>query len=277
MKKFLPLAFLLSVTLVSNAQWQNSNNNEDWGNSSSINNDRWNNNSAITVQALGRNNYQVMIDNNLIPIQQTNNGILVNNMGISAGNHNIIVYENRSIIWGGNTQKIVYNNNVNFANNTEVLLTIQNDGTVFITSRQMQNGGWNNGNNFPSNKRKKNKRNRCDNGNGRWNDDRDWNGGGWSNNRNLINETDFNNLKAAVNKESFDDRKLQLAKQATSGYYFTTEQVKALVNSLSFDNNKLDLAKHMYTRTNDGRNYYQVAESLSFGSNRDELLAYIRR
>jgi hypothetical protein len=279
MKKFLQLAVLSSISLLSNAQWQNNGNNNNWDDEIR-NNRNWNNSSAFSILAFGRNNYQVVIDNSTVPLQQTNNGFLINGMPINAGNHSIAIYENRNILFGGNTQRLIYSSNINFAANTEVLLTIQSDGNILVNSRQLQNGNGNNGNNYPYGKRKKkNKRNGCDNDNrGGWNNGGNWNnGGGWGSNRNLINDGDFDNLKVAIGKQNFDDRKLLMAKQASDGYLFTVEQVKALVNNLSFDNNKLDLAKHMYTKTADNRNYYLVADVLSFGSSKDDLLNFIKR
>jgi hypothetical protein len=95
------------------------------------------------------------------------------------------------------------------------------------------------------------------------------------NTNNAVNANEFQNILEHINKQSFDDRKLQTAKTITRDRSFTTAQIIEICKQFSFEKNKLDYAKFAYDYTIDKNNYYKVSSVFSFSSNARELEKYI--
>lgn len=88
-----------------------------------------------------------------------------------------------------------------------------------------------------------------------------------------------NDLRQMINtlkKESFDDKKLQLAQPMLNRNRFTVQQIRQLVQVFSFDDKKLEFFKRAFPACIDQGNYYQCVEDLTFSSNKDELLKFIQ-
>jgi hypothetical protein len=291
MKTIITLLLVTNTCTNSFAQWQNKNDNNEenkndqnemYGNrrneerydNNQNNNGRFNNtNSALLVNGFSQNRYLVSIDNNYQNQNNTNNVITVGSL--SSGNHNIIIYELKASVFGSQRQEQIYSSVLYFKQGIETIININFNGQVSINERQIiyngNNGSnGNNGNGYGYGKKWR-KHRRC-------NDDGQNNypmGSGYGYNQQM-NEYDFNNMKQFVQKESFDDRRMNIAKQAADRNYFSTTQVKSLMNIFSFDEGKLELAKYFYSRTTDRNNYYQLTDALTFGMNKDALLQYIR-
>lgn len=86
---------------------------------------------------------------------------------------------------------------------------------------------------------------------------------------------EMNTIIASLRNEPFDDSRLQLAKVALNGGYFTSEQISSMVSLFSFENDKLEFLKYAYSRVIDPENFIVCVQQLSFKSSRDELIAYI--
>jgi Domain of unknown function (DUF4476) len=300
MKKIITLLFAATLFTSSYAQWQNSNedsNNEarrndetQYGNNRNGNGNYGNygnnQNSALTVNAFSTNRFKVTIDYSNEYQSNTNNGYgnSVNVGTLLTGNHTITIYEVKRNFFGKERQQQIYNSVLFFKPNMETIITIDNAGQIAVSEKQLfnNNSGYNNGNGNGYGRKKHKHGNRGRN-------DRDYDdrrGGGWNNYPNqypnnggyyqTINQNDFNNLKQFISKEAFDDRRLNVAKQAASNSSFSTQQVKELMNIFSFDESKLELAKYFYSRTIDRNNYYQLTDALAFGTNKDALLQFIR-
>ena len=70
----------------------------------------------------------------------------------------------------------------------------------------------------------------------------------------MLSPSEFDSLLASVNKESFDDSKLQLIRESARYGAFSSDQVARLVQALSFANNQVEAAVLLYKRTVDARN-----------------------
>lgn len=91
-----------------------------------------------------------------------------------------------------------------------------------------------------------------------------------------ISAQEFNERLAAVNRESFDDKRLNKAKQVFDDEILSTNQVITVVKVFSFDDSKLDFAKWAYSRTLDKKNYYKVEDQFSFSSTKSNLGNYVK-
>lgn len=92
-----------------------------------------------------------------------------------------------------------------------------------------------------------------------------------------MSQHDFNHLIAVLRANSFENTKVNIAKQAIGNQALLVNQVMAILNEFTFERNKLELAKFAYANTIDKQYYYQVVNAFTFNSNKNELLNYINR
>lgn len=85
----------------------------------------------------------------------------------------------------------------------------------------------------------------------------------------------FQQLKDAITNASFESTKLSVLKQASTYYFFTTNQVRELVSLFSFESTKLDVAKMLYDKTTDKQNYFNISQAFSYSSSTDALAQYV--
>ena len=85
----------------------------------------------------------------------------------------------------------------------------------------------------------------------------------------------FQDLKHAIQHESFDKDKLAIMTQASRNGVITSIQVLQLINLLSFDSYKLKFAKNAYKNTVDKQKYFKVRKGLVFTSSRRKLTQFI--
>lgn len=90
-----------------------------------------------------------------------------------------------------------------------------------------------------------------------------------------MSATDFANAKASVEKQSFEDDKLKVAKQILSSNCMSSAQVKQIMTMFSYEETKLEWAKFAYGKTTDPQNYYQLNDGFTYSSSVDALNAYI--
>jgi len=90
-----------------------------------------------------------------------------------------------------------------------------------------------------------------------------------------MSNTDFQRAKSSVEKQSFAESKMKVAKQFTTSNCLSTDQIIEIVNLFSFEENKLDFAKFAYSKCVDKNNYFHVNDAFSFSSSTDELTEYI--
>ena len=155
MKKFFTLLFFAGLFTSSFAQGETAKNkkqNGTYNNNEQYNNNQNNgyNNSTLVVNAYSQNGFTVTVDNGNT---YQSNGNLVTVGSLLPGNHTVTVSEYRSSILGRQIPRIIYNSAINFKQNTETTLKIDNNGQVNITERQLSG----NGNNGKGKKYKKHK------------------------------------------------------------------------------------------------------------------------
>ena len=90
-----------------------------------------------------------------------------------------------------------------------------------------------------------------------------------------MNDQQFAELEALLKKESFDESRLAVAKQAMMNNYFSVDQVKKLMLLFSFDENRLDLAKYAYPITIDRNRFYIVNDVLKFSASKEALNRFL--
>lgn len=171
MKKILTLLFCSGFFAYSFAQGQNTDNrnrndNGTYNKNGQYDNSQNNNyqNSSLVVNAYTQNGFTVTVDNGN---KYQSNGNVLNIGSLTPGNHTVKVSEYSSSVLGKLIPKVIYNSTINFKQNVQTTLNIDNNRQVNITERQL-NGNGNNGNNGNNGKGKKYKKNKYphDNRNG---------------------------------------------------------------------------------------------------------------
>ena len=79
----------------------------------------------------------------------------------------------------------------------------------------------------------------------------------------------------ALNGQSFDDKKLEIAKLRVTIGYFCTDDMAQMATMFSFDDRRLEFLKYAYAYCLDKENYPTLRDSFTFQSNFDALLDYI--
>ena len=221
--------------------------------------------SRLSISTRGNTHFHIMLDGSYINAQQTTDGeIMIDN--IRAGNHNLKIYQQNNNYDNRNNdnrrkngrrmqQQLVYDGNIYIKPQYHVDVTINHFGKAFVDEQRIDDNLYGNGNN--------------DN----WNNG---NNGGWNYNA-AMNARDFMMMKQTIARETFENTKLSIAKQAIIGNYFSAQQVMEMMQLFSYENNKLDIAKYAYRFAADKNNYYQVADALGYSVSKEELMRYIQQ
>ncbi len=89
-------------------------------------------------------------------------------------------------------------------------------------------------------------------------------------------ERTFADMRNHIAAQSFDNRKLEVARSMTRDLYLSADQVAEICRLFSFDNNRLEYAKFAYDYTLDRALYYKVSATFTFASNARALEQYIQ-
>lgn len=87
---------------------------------------------------------------------------------------------------------------------------------------------------------------------------------------------EFAEAKDQVQKASFADDKIRIAKQITEANCLSVAQIKEIAKLFSFEDNKLDYLKFAYDFTFEKKKYYMVNDVLNFSSSKEDLDTYIK-
>ncbi len=90
-----------------------------------------------------------------------------------------------------------------------------------------------------------------------------------------MSNSSFQQLKATLKDEKFDQTRAAIAKAAMNTNFFETSQVKELLQLFSFENTKLELAKLFYEVTTDKENFIMIYDVFSFSSSKEELSRFL--
>ena len=216
---------------------------------------------SIFVKSADNSKIRVVLDGK----QFEPNGDAVIISGITQGFHNVIVYKQRGngVFKQRSTRfEMIYNGSVDVKRRTNHNIMISRNNQVTINEARDDNRGHQ-GNRYDYNDGYGN--------NDRW-DDEDYSAGYKSS----MSSRDFERVLLSIDKEWLEGNKIKSATQVVRSNALTVSQVKQLVQLFTFENNKLELAKQAYQNTVDKRNYYMVADLLTFNANKAELERYIR-
>lgn len=93
-----------------------------------------------------------------------------------------------------------------------------------------------------------------------------------------IGKAEFNGLLKQLQRLSFSDEKLNLARTTvSSGYAFTCEQVGQLMRTSAFGDDQVRIAATLYPRIIDPQNFIQLTSILTFESDRQKLRQLVGR
>jgi hypothetical protein len=90
-----------------------------------------------------------------------------------------------------------------------------------------------------------------------------------------MSSVEFSQAMSQMDRESFDDGKLRIAKGIINGNYLLSQQVKVLVEEFSFKDNQEELALYAYPKTYDQNKYYMVYEAFTFDSSKDKVSKWV--
>jgi Domain of unknown function (DUF4476) len=91
-----------------------------------------------------------------------------------------------------------------------------------------------------------------------------------------MDPSSFNAATTSVSAKSFEDSKVQVAKQILNTNCLSSSQVKEIMGLFTYEESKLDYAKYAFGRTVDPGNYFMVNDAFEFETSIDELNAYIQ-
>jgi Domain of unknown function (DUF4476) len=255
MKRIFTLITFLTIAFSASAQWpQSSSSTGLFGQT------------RFSVTSMSNTPIRVMIDGRWL--QDQNNEIRLSNL--TPGSHRVQIYsmnrsnrrdrDNRNRGYNNRNGDLIYNVNLSIRPGVHTDIVINRFGKVFVDEQTIDfrnDDNWNNDN--------------------RWDNDNRWNNDGWNNNRQgqVMDNNRFMQFKQMVQREGFDDNKLNIIKSTLPNNLISSTQVKELVQLMSFEQNKLELAKYAYRYTADRNNYFIVNDAFSFGSSKTDLSHFI--
>lgn len=90
-----------------------------------------------------------------------------------------------------------------------------------------------------------------------------------------MKDQDYMAAKNSINKQTFEDNKLQVAKQVIASNCLFSRQVKEIMALFTYEESKLEFAKYAYSRTFDQGNYFLINDAFTYSSSVDELNQFI--
>ena len=205
------------------------------------------NEGKLTISIASNKNVQVYVDGR--QYKDNNGNFVLNN--IQSGNHTIQVYRQARNNNGNSNGRnrtnndrrgeLVYSSTVYVRPSYHVDVLINRFGKALVDERALNDR------------------------NGRWDDEDDWDNGGYNNGYNqAINDHDFNQLLQRIRSQWFG--RLGNAKDAISNHYFYTSQTRQLLELFTAEADKLELAKLSYAKIVDRQNFRQLYDLFSYSS-----------
>jgi len=92
-----------------------------------------------------------------------------------------------------------------------------------------------------------------------------------------VDENEMPQILESINKQSFENDKMNLAKQIVqSKECFLTLQIVQIVKLFDFEDSKLEVAKFCYAYCIDQENYYKINNAFNFSGTSTKLTEYIQ-
>ena len=86
---------------------------------------------------------------------------------------------------------------------------------------------------------------------------------------------DVGRFKAAMRAESFEDDRMNVAKQALRDACLRVEGVKELAMTFNFEDDRLEFVKYCYDRAYDPQNYFELNSIFTFSDSKEELNRFL--
>jgi hypothetical protein len=92
-------------------------------------------------------------------------------------------------------------------------------------------------------------------------------------------DEDMKSILQALRRESFDNVRIQLARQiiSSSQKKFLSDHVRQMMQTFDFEPSRLEIAKFAYDYTFDREKYFLVNEAFDFSNSKDTLSRYIQQ
>ena len=87
-----------------------------------------------------------------------------------------------------------------------------------------------------------------------------------------MSDADFAKLLAQVKKEAFDNNRVDLVKQISTGNRFTSAQAREILKTFAFDQGRSDAALALYPQVVDPGNFFQALDVFSFDSAKRDVM-----
>lgn len=87
----------------------------------------------------------------------------------------------------------------------------------------------------------------------------------------LVSDTEFRQILAAIEAETFDDSRLKVMKSALRDRQVKVSQVAALIELFDFGREKVETGVFCYPKVVDKQNWYQVYAAFEFDNEKDAL------
>lgn len=87
---------------------------------------------------------------------------------------------------------------------------------------------------------------------------------------------DFEVAFRFIAKETFDSKRLDLAKQIVRDNWMSAKQIASICELFTFDSNRLEFAKYAYRSCVNKGMYFILDETFTYRSSRDELHEFIK-
>ena len=192
--------------------------------------------SRLTVEATGKHNVRVTVDESSFNKQVGENGSVFENL--APGYHTVRFYEMGRLVYSAAVQiKPMY----------ELSIVLDNHGKAIIDEQPLSNQeackiqSEDAGNYQPA-----------------------------------INYGDFVGIKQIMAGRKLDQDRLVIAKKAVDDNTLSSIQIKQMALLFTSETAKLDFAKYAYGKTVDKNNYMLVCNTFPFGDNKSDLINYMR-
>ena len=241
------------------------------------------NTSQLSLRLHNNSYFTVTFDN--VFYKNTTNNFIANNL--NPGNHTLKVSQKSQTYGNHQNNNVIFNGTIFIPGGYNIEAVIDKNNKFNIIKKtplynnsndQNNNGGNNNQNdNWDNNNKPHDKWDNDDKPHHNSHHNNGNNNNPPSNNYSMaMNANDFHQMKITVGSKTFENTKLEVAKQATAANWLLSNQVSEIMQLFSFEATKLDYAKFAYDRTLDKEKYYLVNNAFTFESSITNLNKYIQ-
>ena len=93
----------------------------------------------------------------------------------------------------------------------------------------------------------------------------------------IMDNDSFEAALRIISKESFDGKRLDVAKQIVKDNWMSVRQIASICKLFTYDSNRLDFAKSAYHSCINKQLYFQLDEVFTYNASKEELNDYIQQ